>query len=405
MEKTKLLLDQAGALVQESQAKLAASGEAFNLFTITKIERVEVNTHSAMIAEILNPRGRHGKGPLFLGLLLSVMGIEHQPQLAEARVRKEQTFAAAQGRIDIVIHLPDLLIFIENKVDAEDGDEQLKRYADAGQASGKKWHLWYLTLLGNDADESSCRGVAYRRVSYREHILDWLGKCVVAVADTPALQHALMQYMNLVRKITGMSMTQNTKRALFDLLAAGDNFCTADEITKALPFAKGAALYQFFQAIDQTLSQSYVRALPPAGFPGLEFSEEYCSRWFMAKGLKAKNVGMFYDVGAPGALFRIEVATDALHYGLVPVIDGRLGSIEALRERGLPIPGHFIARDWNAFKWLSCLHKDNVAGNMKYLLDPDKLLSEVFQSIKDLTPKETGQGKILAPECARDAGV
>lgn len=403
MEKTKLLLDQAGALVQESRAKIAESGEAFNLFAIAKIERVEVNTHSAMIAEILNPQGRHGKGALFLGLLLSHMGIEHHPLLGEARVRKEQIFAAAQGRVDIVIHLPELLIFIENKIDAEDGHEQLKRYSDAGQASGKKWHLWYLTLQGSDADESSCRGVAYRRLSYREHILTWLEKCIAAVADTPALEHALMQYMNLVRNITGLSMTKNTKRALMELLSSGDNFSTADEISKALPFAKGAVLYQFFQAIVLSLSPIYFRSNPPDGFPGLECTEENCNRWFKATGTKAKNVGLFFDVGVPGALFRIEVATEALHYGLVPVMDGRLGSIEKLRESGLSIPGHLSVRDWKAFKWLSCLYRDNVASNMTYLMAPDDLILEVLQTIKDLV--SAAHGITPAPECASISGA
>ena len=60
------------------------------------------------------------------------MGIEHEPRLTEARVRKEETFAAVQGRVDIVIHLTNRIILIENKVDAEDGDEQLKRYAYVG---------------------------------------------------------------------------------------------------------------------------------------------------------------------------------------------------------------------------------------------------------------------------------
>lgn len=50
-DKAQLLLNQAGSLVRETEAKLAASGELFNIFSITRIERAEVNTHSAMIAE------------------------------------------------------------------------------------------------------------------------------------------------------------------------------------------------------------------------------------------------------------------------------------------------------------------------------------------------------------------
>lgn len=39
-----------------------------------------------------------------------------------------------------------------------------------------------------------------------------------------------------------------------------------------IPFAKGAALQRFFDSVDRSLSQTYTRAQPPAGFPGLEFS-------------------------------------------------------------------------------------------------------------------------------------
>ena len=74
---TRLLMDQAGFSCSKERRKKAASGETFNIFTITKIERSEVNTHSAMIAELLYPRGNHAKESLFLKLLLSHIGISH----------------------------------------------------------------------------------------------------------------------------------------------------------------------------------------------------------------------------------------------------------------------------------------------------------------------------------------
>ena len=98
MEKVQLLLNQAGSLVRETNAKLAASGELFNLFSITRIERAEVNTHSAMIAELLSPEGRHGQGVYFLELFLSTIGFEHECSLRDARVQKEQIFSG-YGRI------------------------------------------------------------------------------------------------------------------------------------------------------------------------------------------------------------------------------------------------------------------------------------------------------------------
>jgi hypothetical protein len=242
-------------------------------------------------------------------------------------------------------------------------------------------------------------------VSYREHILDWLEKCVAAAADTPALQHALIQYANIVRKITGTSMTQTTKHALIELISAGNDFTSADAIIEALPFAKGAVLQRFFESVNRSLSQTYSRAQPPDGFPGLEFNEKICCAWFRIKGPRPKHVGMFHDIGVEGALLRIEVATDALHYGLVPVCDGKLGRVEQLRESAHPIPEHLVYRDWRPFKWLPCIHKDSIASNMTYILSPDALIGEVLQTIKDLVSKVPANGTTPAPECAGNAGV
>lgn len=127
------------------------------------------------------------------------MGFEREFSLSDAKVQKEQIFAG-YGRVDVVIQLRDHLILIENKIDAFDGNRQLKRYDDNGKASGKQWQLWYLIKKGTEAHVSSHCGVSYRRLSYQEHILDWLERCVGTSSATPALQRALIQYKNLVQK-------------------------------------------------------------------------------------------------------------------------------------------------------------------------------------------------------------
>jgi len=380
-EKAQLLLNQAGGLVREAKDKLAASGELFNLFTINRIERAEVNTHSAMIAELLNPEGRHGQGVHFLELFLSTMGFEHECSLIEARVQKEQTFAG-YGRVDVVIHLRDHLILLENKIDAPDGNGQLKRYDEIGKASGKKWQLWYLTKKGNDAHASSHHDVSYRRLSYQEHILDWLEQCVTSSSEKLALQHALIQYKNLVRKITGRTMTHTTRNALIDLLTAGDNLQAAEAIAQALPHAKGVVLFGFFQAVQRALSESHAPAPSPIGFTGHESSEANCSKWFMPKPLRLKNVGQFFDIGVEGILLRIEVATDALHYGVVQIVEGKLASGEMLRAPIPQLPPHLTYRNWKAFNWYSYLYRDNVSSKMDCLSDPGALVKQVLHTIE-----------------------
>lgn len=41
-------------------------GDFFNVFSILGMERKEVETHSAFLAELLNPNGNHGLGNKFL---------------------------------------------------------------------------------------------------------------------------------------------------------------------------------------------------------------------------------------------------------------------------------------------------------------------------------------------------
>lgn len=45
-----------------------AKGEHFNLFSVLKIESRENNTHSAFLAELLDPKGCHLQGSIFLKL-------------------------------------------------------------------------------------------------------------------------------------------------------------------------------------------------------------------------------------------------------------------------------------------------------------------------------------------------
>jgi hypothetical protein len=393
MEKVQLLLDQAGGLVREAKTKLAASGELFNLFTITRIERAEVNTHSAMIAELLSPEGRHGQGVHFLELFLSTMDFAHECSLNEARVQKEQTFAG-YGRVDVVIHLRDHLILIENKIDALDGNQQLKRYDDIGKASGKKWQLWYLTKKGTDAQASSHCDVSYRRLSYQEHILDWLERCISSSSETPALQHALIQYKNLVQKITGRAMAHTTRNALIDLLTAGDNLQAAEAIAQALPHAKGKVLFGYFEAVRRALSERYAPMPSPIDFAGHESIEANCCKWFMPKALRLKNVGMFFDIGVEGVLLRIEVATDALHYGVVPVSNGKLASDGRLLAPIPQLPLHLMQRNWNAFNWYSCLYQDNVASKMDCLSDPGGLVTQVLRTVELIKSGLPGQPEL-----------
>jgi hypothetical protein len=107
--------------------------------------------HSRMIAWLLDPCGRHGLGSRILeGLLEQVFGSRHSLGLARARTRCEVPLI--DGRLDIVVEAPGLYLVIENKVDAEEGEDQCAYY---GRHLRKGSLCILLSPEGRDAKNAS----------------------------------------------------------------------------------------------------------------------------------------------------------------------------------------------------------------------------------------------------------
>jgi hypothetical protein len=68
-----LLLNQVSGISRYYDKIEKSMGVRFNIFSITKIERYEVNTHSAMLSELLNPNGSHGQGAIFLKSFIEIV--------------------------------------------------------------------------------------------------------------------------------------------------------------------------------------------------------------------------------------------------------------------------------------------------------------------------------------------
>lgn len=126
----------------------------------------------------------------------------------------------------------------------------------------------------------------------------------------------------------------------------------------------------------------------------------------MAGRLKVKNVGLFFNISIENMLFRIEVASDALHYGFVSVISDGLRSVEQQAESMKELP-HIFPRHWKNFQWHSHLYQDNVASNMQCLLDPSRIIPQILGTLQHVqgfrhSPKEaeTANNLSLAPSLA-----
>lgn len=109
-------------------------GEDFNIFRIMHMESDEVYTHSAVIAELLNPRGSHGCGDTFLRLFLELLPsafdlpFDTQNATTEVEVVIGEITDEEGGRMDVLVQSNGQAIIIENKIYAGDQRNQLLRY-------------------------------------------------------------------------------------------------------------------------------------------------------------------------------------------------------------------------------------------------------------------------------------
>ncbi|MEA3378493.1 MAG: PD-(D/E)XK nuclease family protein [Nanoarchaeota archaeon] len=86
---------------------------ALNFFDITLISEREIS-HSAFLAWLLNPKENHGLNDLFLQSILKKINYTEEYKINEVVVETEIT--EISRRIDIIIHINDVTICIENKI-------------------------------------------------------------------------------------------------------------------------------------------------------------------------------------------------------------------------------------------------------------------------------------------------
>jgi hypothetical protein len=207
MEKIKNLLNQVTIISKKNAEILDATGGRFNMFRICGVNHYE-NTHSAILAEFLNPNGTHGLKSQLLECFIETLGEYFTVQFfnyKKARVKTEHS--TEEGRIDILIEdNQNKAIIIENKIYANDQPEQLKRYDRYAKVYKNGYQIIYLTLFGYDASKQSGEGVSYLSISYKEIIISWLEKCVGIASRFPIVRETIIQYINHLKQLTNQDM-------------------------------------------------------------------------------------------------------------------------------------------------------------------------------------------------------
>jgi hypothetical protein len=222
------LLTQVSLISTKHDEMLKKTGQNFNIFKILKMESKEVKTHSAFLAELLNPKGSHGQNDVFLQLFIEVVK-EDVPKFdfskfetSKANVKPEfyigPTTDTGGGRIDILISSGTNII-IENKIYAGDQPFQLLRYYNFDN----KAPLFYLTPWKhqeptNESKGNLKEGEHYKRISYEIEILNWLEKCKekVTTLNHPFLEPTITQYINLIKHLTNKTSSKKMEHEIIE---------------------------------------------------------------------------------------------------------------------------------------------------------------------------------------------
>lgn len=233
MEGIKNILNQVSIINRKNEEILDATGGRFNMFRIVGVNHYE-NTHSSIVAELLNPLGSHALKSKFLKCFIENLGKSFSIEnfdIENANVITE--YSTNEGRIDILIKDPlNNAIIIENKIYASDQSEQLKRYDSYARKNLKQYQILYLTLNGNNASDQSSNGINYLKVSYSKEIIKWLEKCIAIASRFPMVRETIVQYINHLKILTNQDMDTKNKEEIVEVLSKVENLKSAKLIAQ-----------------------------------------------------------------------------------------------------------------------------------------------------------------------------
>lgn len=221
------------------------NGDYFNVFNVLGLSSNETRTHSAFLAELLNPYGSHGMGDLFLKNFLLYAHIEDlNLETKNAYVEVERSIGEIDkdyehgGRIDLIVEsAAGKGIIIENKIYAVDQPKQLVRYHNYAEATYSDYRLLYLSLDKGEASVDSTKGnnvqlksgEDYLSITYRNEILKWLSDCLEELPKDKVVYIILKQYIDLLKQLT-YQMEENN--IVLDVLKKEENWAYTLEVLK-----------------------------------------------------------------------------------------------------------------------------------------------------------------------------
>jgi len=216
------LLQKVKTIIAHHKELTKAKGELFNVYEILNLSTNEVRTHSAFLAELLNPNGTHLLGATFLQAFIDILpkdifknhlDLENTSVIVEYHIGTIDLKNKTGGRIDILLKdAKGNSISVENKIDAGDQKDQVLRYYNFNTEQNK---VIYLSKYGDEpSNESKGKLVTNKDfyvIGYQQEIIQWLEICQALAYDQPIVRESIKQYKILIQKITHTLGNQQDK--------------------------------------------------------------------------------------------------------------------------------------------------------------------------------------------------
>ncbi|WP_144282725.1 PDDEXK-like family protein [Chryseobacterium echinoideorum] len=309
MDGIEKLLREVNWTIKSNKLEVANTEDSFNMFSICGVNHYE-NTHSSIIAELLDPNGSHQLGhkffEAFISLLIKLELLPPEYTYSYQDINVAREYSTTFGRLDILItNAEGYAILLENKIYSREQDQQLARYHTFGTNKfGGRFKLIYLTLFGDDSNQEGLSKSDYLSVSYSEIILQWLDRCIEIAVRSPIVRETLIQYSNHLKNLTNQNTTSTMDKALLDQLSQPQNLDAVFVIAENISNIQNEIINTvFFKQLEEICEELNIDLLSERGdyvntsWAGFHFSVPKWKNYkifteFSARGLRNFIIGI-----------------------------------------------------------------------------------------------------------------
>jgi hypothetical protein len=264
------LLNKAGSIVEKYDAIARETGRNFNVFYITDTWKDEV-TVCRVLAELLDPKGKHGQGSVYLRLFLrECLGIKDDSmpdyEIEKLSVTPERAIDNNR-RIDIAIEGNKRFIPIEVKIESGDLDGQCHDYCMYARFYDSDAKIVYLTNFGDmpsKKSKGSLKDDDIIPISFMEDIVHWLEKCLAlpTTIRKPPVREILIQFISAIRKFTNQ-LEDGQMTEIKSLLKSEQDMRDAKTIMDAFEERRREKVREFFEEFHKRFHKRFCGTLEP----------------------------------------------------------------------------------------------------------------------------------------------